>query len=359
MNALVPIREEDLKAAIGDVQKIPSFKDSMEVLRTQVLSEHLEDIKTEFKYFAMDLDGFIQYNDAAYQYTKHALSQAVYRIKPEGVVGMAGYLIACPPDLRSVNFNFWHQDKFAVTDANTKGNKILMRVRTDEYSNLVLRAVVSQVYDPNDDVPVLEALGSIVEGGAHLACARGDIKSRYSLIWPTDRTEVYPGEEVMVALRLINSETGASSVRIDPMIYHVGSHGYYLWTRGGSDVSIRHIGEAKKRLSKAYQYMKNEIQPFIERLKESYNDSFSNRFETSNQMFDCLGQALSIPDAKIAAIKNQWQNNGAVPNRAGIGNAMIQVAQNLDIEAGEELQHAAGRLIQSGWAFVEYHKDKL
>lgn len=95
-----------------EYEKLPSTEASLQALREQIAAEKPIDIPAEFRDLAMAEDGAIIHGTTkvSMAYTKHSLGQMISRIKPADVVGMAGYCAACPPDLRALNFNFWHEE---------------------------------------------------------------------------------------------------------------------------------------------------------------------------------------------------------------------------------------------------------
>lgn len=346
--ALVPLREENVKAALGGVTSLPSFHEELNRLRCQVAEEAYADFAIEYSTVKMMENGFFDVDGTGFSYTKHALNQAVSRIKPDGVVGMAGYLAVCPPDLRSLNFNYWHHEKFADADASTKGNNVLLRIRKGEFGTMLMRAMVSQSYVPIDDMPILTSLNVFLPTGSHLRAVRGDMKSRFDIIWPSMQHNLKSGEPLAVALRVINSETGASSVRLEPMVYDMYTYSYFIVPRAGRDVAIRHIGEAKNRLRLAYDNVMTQVEPFIEMLKGAYNDYCESYFNNDDNMWKCLGKYFQLSESKLASIKLSVDRSQGL-SRGIVADAMVKVAQEMNLDGAEELQTAAGMLIMKGW----------
>lgn len=347
-DALVPLREENTKTLIGKIDKLPTFMDSLNTLTTEVLAENYNDIEETFATIAMTNDGFLESKTHKFQYTKYALGQAVSRIKPPEVVGMAGYLAACPPDLRSTNFNFWHNEFYADATEKSRGNNVLLRTRVGEFSTLVLRAMVSQSYIPLDDTVIMNKLSEVLPDGAKMRLARGDLHSRFDILWPNKQQDIFPGDPILVALRISNSETGAGSVRLDPMIYHVYSNGCIILPTHGVNVAIRHVGEAANRLATAYVNTMEAIEPFIEEFKRSYSDDIIKEFENMDQMWDALKEAFQFNDLQIDLVKDAYNTK---PNgtRASVVSALIVAAQDFVISTGEDMQRAAGKLVKYGW----------
>lgn len=355
--ALVPQRESNIKTVLGAINELPILKDGVASLVELTKAEKHADLPVLFENVSMDEDGgFRLYTSEInmnFQYTRHALTQAVSRIKPEGTVGVAGYLAACPPDLRATNYNFWHDYFYGPDATGIVKNDVMLRTRFGEDALPIIRAVVSQSYVPIDDAPLMQQFLSVVPDGAHVRNARGDLKSRFDVIWPTMKKFLIRGEPVFVAVRLLNSETGTSSVRLEPMVYSTQSRTAII-IPAGKDVAIRHIGEAGDRLVKAFGNTMDAIDPFVEMLNQSYNDLMIDRFETIDQMLGCVKRAFTFNDATMKKIQENLGGNA----RSDLIDAIARTADSMSIEEGEELQKAAGVVTMRGWKYIERYKEE-
>lgn len=353
--ALVPQRESNIQTLLGDIKRLPSIEEGVNSLTTQTIEERHTDLPVDFDKLSMNDNGGINLklptDDIQFQYTRHALTQAVARIKPDGVVGMAGYLAACPPDLRSVNFNFWHGEKFGPEATVVAKGDVMLRTRFGEDAMPIIRAIVSQSYVPIDDLPLLKQFVNIIPSGAKIRSARGDIKSRYDVIWPTMKKTLSRGEPLVVAVRLSNSEAGTSSVRLEPIVHGIGlnfNSSIIIPTNAG-DVSIRHIGEAGNKLVKRLDNVLQTINPFIEMLEVSYSDFCHKHFDSLDQMYECLKKAFEFNDSVMARVRD---NNFEKAVRADLISAIARSADDLPIEDGEYLQRCAGLLAVKGFKLL-------
>lgn len=355
--ALVPQRESNIKTVLGAINQLPTLREGVDILTAQTIAEKHVDLPILFEDLSMDEEGGLHAEIAGlthtFQYTRHALTQAVSRIKPDDTVGVAGYFAACPPDLRATNFNFWHDFFYGPDATNVVKNDVMLRTRFGEDALAIIRAVVSQSYVPIDDSPLMQQFLKVVPDGAHVRNARGDLKSRFDVIWPTMKRVLVRGEPIFVAVRLLNSETGTSSVRLEPMVYSTQSRTAII-IPAGKDVAIRHIGEAGDRLVKAFGNTLNAIDPFVEMLNQSYNDLMIDRFETIDQMLGCVKRAFSFNEATMKKIQENLSGNA----RSDLIDAIARTADGLAIEEGEELQKAAGVVTMRGWKYIERFKEE-
>lgn len=345
-SALVPLREEKVKAAIGTAALLPTYQDEVERIRAAVVADRYSDIQAKFSNLTMNMDGMLVSDMGTFQYTKHALKQAATKIKPEDVKDLGGYLAVCPPELRCINYSYWHTEAYGDADEKTRGNIVQLRAMENEYGK-VLRAVVGRDYKPLDDLPILEAMGTILQPGSKMRGARGDLRSRFDILWPNMEREIFPGDPLLVALRLSNSETGSGSVRLNPMVYHVKNHGCIMICSRMEDVSIRHVGEAARKLEVRYKKVMEDINPFLEQYRKSYSDEIIQEFEDLDQMWDALAKCFKFTELQMALVKKSFDTQ---PNtRAGVVSAIILAAQDFVISQGEEMQQAAGYLVKYGW----------
>jgi len=347
--ALVPQIESNVQTMLGDVFALPKVAESIDMLSETIAAEHPADLPVKFADVTMDEnDAALCFNTLKCQYTRHALTQAVLRIKPEGTSGVAGYLAACPPDLRAINYNFWHQNFYGPEVSDPPKNDVMLRTRFNGVGSVV-RAVVSQSYSPIDDLPLVREFQSIAPAGAHMRSVRGDLKSRFDVIWPTMKRLLIPGEPLMVAVRLANSETGVSSIRLDPIVYFARYSSSIIIPTRSPEVVIRHIGEAANRLTKGLIAVMSTIDPFVDMLHKSYTDMIIGQFESIDQMFECLRRAFKLNATTVLRL----QNTLVGISRADVITAMAQAANDMPIEDGEELQRAAGVLASKGWKFIK------
>lgn len=351
-NPLVSARESEATTLINNIEELPELPDGVTKLRDSVESENPADFKVPFSSVVMDTSGYIRFGETQMVYTKHALSQAVYRIKPDGVVGLAGYLAACPPDLRYTNYSFWHDNFYGPHAEVNKDKDVLLRVRTTPESDIMLRAVLGQQYVPIDDLSILSTLVDVMEPGGHLSSARGDMVSRFTVMWPNKQFKLVNGETLAAGVRIANSETGASSVKMD-LMFHTNEQ--YGITTGFiipsyKNANIRHVGEATRKLSDRYRYIMANLDEFVMAFNGATADSFNIRFKNIEETIDAVGYTFDLPAEVVHAIKSKFDpNDTGHTTRYKIVMTMSSVANDLQLDVGELVQKAAGTLVLRGW----------
>lgn len=348
--ALAPIAESAVKTLIESILKLPTFNEALASLREEIIKENPRDVEVILPKLEMDMDAYVLYGTSGYKYTKHALHQLVSRIKPEGVVGMAGYLAACPPELRSLNYNYWHTERFGGGDGSLKQENAVLRTRDDGSEYPLIRGVVSKSYVPIDDLPLMTRLALVLPNRdiARMRVARGDLHSRFMIAWPNMTMEIAKDDPVEVAMYMRTSETGVSSIWVEPLIYVASFGGSLILPMKDPEVRIRHVGEAQEKLSVAMAKVLERTGPFIIQLKEATEDSIENATVDLNALFEALAKAFEFSREKIEYIRREFDAIHAT-TRAGLAGAIVRAANYFDINTGEEMQRAAGQLIYTGW----------
>jgi hypothetical protein len=143
------------------------------------------------------------------------------------------YLRNCPPDLQAINVNHWLQ-KFD----KDKHNNWLVRTQTGE-SNGIVRGLLSERYSPFDDHEILGILNQFFgETDANIDIKwwhRDDTGFHLRIVFDdltTDVGKLADGQPDIhkVGLHIENSEVGAKSIRITPLVYRlICSNGMMGW----------------------------------------------------------------------------------------------------------------------------------
>jgi hypothetical protein len=146
------------------------------------------------------------------------------------------YLRNCPPELQAVNVNHWLQ-QFDYE----KHGEWMLRTHTGNLGNGMIRGVLSEKYSPFDDHEIMDILNQLF--GKAVNADDIDIKMWYRddkgfhlrLIFNDLTTSVGTLEDGTpdihkVGLHIENSEVGAKSLRITPLIWRlVCSNGLMGW----------------------------------------------------------------------------------------------------------------------------------
>jgi hypothetical protein len=338
-----------------DYEKLPTLAEAVAKLKSQLAAEKPLDVPTEFSGLTMSEDGALIHESTKIDmaYTKHCLSQAVSRIKPVDVVGMAGYLAACPPDLRSLNFNFWHQEFYGPEVTTPQSNEVVLRlVRRDQ--QLLARAVVSKLYVPLDDLPIVQTLNELLPQDGRARFTRGDNKSYYSMFW-MDKNEVIDGDEIIAGVRVINSETGSSGAYIMPIYYSRKTGGCIIMNgvHARKNLGIRHVGEAERKVTGTYKKVVDSVETNLKQLREAATD-YPLGFDTPAELATAISKYLTLP--MEAVIKALDSCSAEKPSRVALASAIAAQAHDVHISNAEDIEIAAGRLLDVSWNTLGRHK---
>lgn len=327
------------------------FKHGLEALKLQVEAENCEDFDMEFNSIHMEYDGYLNIGPLKVGYNRHSFHQAISRIKPPDTRGVAGYLLACPPPLRADNFNFWREETLNGKDEHPN-NLINLRLKTTTQNVVMMRAMVSRSYVPVDDVSILNILNDRCESGALINLCRGDIISRYNIFWPSKTRILKSGDMISVGIKIVNSEVLASSVKILPVVHFIGGHSHIQFESKSRAYTVRHVGEAKRKLSNVHKNTMDTIDPLIECLNEAYDDSVLSRFESYAELADCVQRYyLLSEDTKVRLVK-ELENRSNV-SRYDLSKVLASIGYGKPLDEADTIQSAAGNIIWSGWRHLE------
>lgn len=335
--SLIKLREDNVSAYIKSITELPAFSDAYNKLLQQIAEDNPHDIQMSLENMSMDPDSScILESGTEYSYNRHALTQIMSKIKPTGVSGFAGYLAACPPELRAINFNYWHStNKYPWNGV----------FRINKYGDTnVIRSMVSRSYTKYDDDQLFADMAKILPADAHVRSARGDITSRYDIYWPNQYAQI-TDLPVYVGARFSNSEVAASSVKILPIV-SLGQH--QLLLPYDSTNLIRHVPGVNGKLHASILDINNVIDPFIKSVKGLESVTIDWKLSKENHAADDLTLAWLIckqvginVDANSPVLSVFVSEISRYGNRVpviGIALAFFNVVSNWPIADAEEIQ---------------------
>jgi hypothetical protein len=136
-------------------------------------------------------------------------------------------------------------------------------------------------------------------------------------------------------------------------------YSYFVIPRAGSEISIRHVGEARRKLQARLPIVMNQITPFIERLMHHILMRLPSIFHKIDKLWDCLRKAYDLTKHQVESIQVHAAVHGPLNHRLDLARHMIRVATTMPIEDAETIQYAASRLIEQGWnPLKRYLKDE-
>ena len=243
------------------------------------------------------------------------------------------------PSLIADHFNHW---------ASQDGNGVLLRTRGD-----VIRGFLSEKYTTLDNKDVIESLDEVLNGFDNTELVHSyidDKRTNIRMTFPAltadfGKASNGASDILKVGIDIDNSEVGASSLRVVPMVLRlVCTNGMRSWQRDGEAFSQRHIhltsDELFGRMSDAISHAVQAGDGVIKSLNESRRMKVRSPFDAikklaeeatySGDFMDKVQQSYSIePD----------------PSLYGVVNAFTRASQSLNNERRVEVEQFAGGLL--------------
>ena len=221
------------------------------------------------------------------------------------------------------------------------------RVRTIQGD--VARAILSQGYNPIDDIDIFPLLAEVLAEEPDLDVQFSRFDDEYThvrILFPRTQMEVKKGDIVQTGIHISNSEVGLRSVHIDGLIYRlVCLNGLVT---GGKDHSISIVHRTDK--DRAIQYIKDtidslrpKIQIMMDRFKASVNEMPRDPMKT----LEATGKLLT--KGQLDSVRESFlqQMDESV---FGIINAFTAAAQKQETaEARYQMERTGGKLLRIEW----------
>ncbi len=201
------------------------------------------DMQVNLSDLFMSKDGLIRRKSrkgvSGLELSDYAMTQAFNRI---GIpVKYGKKLMAERPDLVADQFNHW---------VSTDDRGVLIRMRINEDGTGFIRGFLSDRYSVLDNIQVFESLEKILQHSptANLASSYIDDRRAHMRITFPDLTTDFgistegKHDVIQVGVDIVNSEVGASSLRVTPLVFRlVCLNGLKVWSADGDPFVQRHI----------------------------------------------------------------------------------------------------------------------
>lgn len=368
--SLLPVGEENKRALAVEVDALPDLEDGMLALKHRVGMERPRDVAVPLQRVRMDggrggLFGEGQPAEKALGYTHNGFGHIAAFAKPGSVRGgFAATLLALPPSIRAQAFNH-----FAETAVRPETKEVILRthlagvvpqvvagVEVIPTPRRIIRAVVSPQYSAVDDVDLLTAMiQASIPAGAKLRVTRGSDDTFFEILWPAMKREIRVGDAVLIGVRARNSETKAGAVVVSGSILRALCYNFTTaWSEGAeTEISIRHVGEARRRVGEAIVKAIATVEPFIKAFADAYQNELPAFAPTRGEVLQMVGKVFELPTATLEDCVGAWDADGAKSagdTLAGLVNAMTRASQKLSMADAAVVENAAGKMVARGWA---------
>ena len=275
----------------------------------------------------------------------HAFGQLAARVGPTS--GSVAYLRHCPPKLRALNVNHWIQHNAPAEDA-------LLRVVHGGYpegsvlreGTPVVRSVHSGRYEPFDDIDLLRALQGVprIDEAVVRWADVNDLTTHVRLTWPEGRVALRVGDVVERGLHISNSEVGARSVRIQPLLHRLVCMNGLIAPAKVGGISIRHVGNGdrvRQLVADAVDDVFGATEELVGRFRAALDEAIASPVDE----LTAVAKAGQLTEGQFKAVLDSYLLE-AEPTRFGVANAVTLAAQGQDDPvARTDMEALAGRYV--------------
>ena len=271
-----------------------------------------------------------------------AMGQACTRL------GMpAAYFAKCPPELQDRQFNYWRSlDEEARKKAGGDGGDTW----TIRAKNATVRGVLSARYEKLDNRQLVNALLPALVGTEYQVklfdlCDEG---FHLRVIDPRMSRLALPGDPLVVAIHIANSEVGLRAVTIDACIFRqICSNGLMRKVAGRSLLRQRHIHVAQEAFVPSLQEAIGQARLVAAAFIEQMILSTKTVVPDPTRAIEILADAWKLSKQTAEYIKFGLLGEAHQESMYGLLNAVTNAAQRLPVEGRVELETLASILIDT------------
>lgn len=193
-----------------------------------------------------------------------------------------------------------------------------VRLRCQDH-NLV-RGLVTQSYEPFDNLELFEAVEPYMENAETHWDYSDPVLTHLSVTWPHTATEIRVGDVVKTGIHITNSEVGARSVTIAAYTYRLKCSNGMTGREDGGIYRFRHTGDGdnlRDKIKAAIESTYMETTKMIGQLKEALNKQINdpatyleniakdkNNGVTQDQFKNMLNSFLNEPENNLYGVVN-------------------------------------------------------
>lgn len=281
-------------------------------------------------------------------YGPHTLRQLIQQIDP---------LDDAPRGFSAALLYLTDQERAEILNRRIENVKpdtaVTLRTRLPHNGNVrIARAALSKIYGSVTDHDIAGAIGSVLQGdtSGRLDYKPGDSRSRFEVIWPSEipvKTFVV-GDVHYGMLSITNSETGEGSLRICPAVVRARCANLTLSTGEGTEVVIRHVGDAKvllHRLMKAIRAAIDDMEPLLNTISQSAR--IPVEVWTPAEALGKIAKRYELPKTTADAWVKQLQESQYPNTIWGLSAAISEAAHKQENWIGEAEWERIGSEVQA------------
>ncbi len=352
-HALWEVGQEAQRGLKASVNALPMASDAIQALLARIQLEDPKDYPLNPRALRMSGDTgrlFREGKDGANAigYTRTGFNHAVDAIRPSGLTGLSANLLALPHSIRAQAFN-WHAQ--CARDASKSTVRTILEPKS---GTRVVRAITSSIHslETGDDKLIAETLwNDDTFKTAKARITREQNRSEFELIWPAMNRELVVGDVALMGCRIVNSETKAGSLRVEAFLLRVLCANFTTAESDdldASDIAIRHVGDLRRKLTRALAQAISRLEPFVKAFGDAYQRPLTH---TRGETLELVGKKFELPERVLTTANTVWNQDGemgAGNTLAGLVNALTRASQLEPVAIAGEIERAAGRLVMHG-----------
>lgn len=354
--ALLPIGEENRRKMKVELNDLPDMHPALQAYGARLRAENATDVRVPAQGIRMSaLTGGLHGKDhdasKAIGYTADGFAHVAQYLKPSVIRnGFAENILALPSDLRSKVFNHW-----AIS--SPRAEDVVMRTFSGG-NGRIIRAVTSEKHslETGDDKSILPPLLRMNPGAkCRVTREPGGRLSTIEIIWPMLDRELRVGDVAYGGIRITNSETKASSLRVEAFVLRVLCYNFttaFSEDYDADDLNLRHVGDLSKRLPAVIERARQRIEPLVFAFGDAYKDKLPEVMATRGEALERVGKVFALPQSTLSLAASLWDADGlksAGDTRAGLVHALTRASQEQGVSDAAVTERVAGRIILDGW----------
>lgn len=257
------------------------------------------------------------------------------------------YFGRCPKELQDAQWNHWRSipEELRKKNGGDGGDRWTIRAK-----NLEVRGVLSARYEKLDNRQLLSALLPAIAGSGHQV-KLFDLTNEslhLRLVDPRMSRLVLPGDPLIVAIHIANSEVGLRAVTIDACIYRlVCENGMVRKIAGRSMLKQRHIHISTEQFIPLLQDAIGQARLVAAAFIEQMILSTKTIVPDPARAIEVLADAWKLSKQTAEYIKFGLYGESHQDTLYGLVNAVTNAAQRLSVEGRYELETLASVLIDT------------
>jgi hypothetical protein len=346
--------KKNFRQSRRDFESLPYANDACAALATEVEAERRHDVHAEARSLRMERDGRLTSDLGSLPVTERAVEGLCRLVTPGG----AGYLTACPPDLRAENLNHW-LSRAALVNASgvTKPRQLTLRAR-QVGGGCEIYSVVGPRYAPLDIDVIATQLHGLVPADARAEVLYDGYRARISVLFHSNIRpgQCVAGEIFKAGVSITTADDGTGAIKVAAQVWRNLCRNLILIDHAEQATTTRHVGKnLRDVVSAGIARAMGKIQHFAGKWSEATVENVLERYGVDDveTIFRALVETRAVhvagygPDAMVERLQRAWDVEPGY-SKTAIVNAVTRAAHTEEWRSwttAEELERTAGELL--------------